>query len=353
MEKIIFECADSALSRCEFLNKQKFYQNLETSYGVKPQNIGSNYEVFHTALKNRLGVNHYIVERVMLRIMKERTKNKVYAQNDEITAFMTISAVYLKESAVEIEKAKKFTNLKKYTKHLEQKVKEADDRMRSAERMIAIGETAAMVGHDLRNPLQAIAGDLYLVNEELKDMQEGKRKTNVQESLASIQENVLYISKIISDLQDYARPLRADCEFADLSDLVAEIFQTITLPDNVKLEITIKNNLKLRTDASFIRRILTNLANNAIQAMPEGGNLTVTACKTDDTARITVADTGKGIPEEVKQKIFKPLVTTKAKGQGFGLAVVKRLVEALHGTVAFESQEGKGTKFIIELPLKN
>ena len=352
-EKIIFECADSALSQCGFLDKQKFYQLLEISYNVKPENLGSNYEIFHTALRNCLGIDHYKVERIILRIMKKRTEDGIYSRPDEISAFSHITSVYLKESEANLKKSMELTSLKRYTEHLEQVVKDADEKMKSAERMIAIGETAAMVGHDIRNPLQAIISDLYLLNEELSDMPEGKKKTNMHESIDSIQENVLYINKIVSDLQDYAKPLMVDCDAVDLSDLAAGVFDAIAVPSNVKLEINITDDLKLRTDASFLRRILTNLANNAIQAMPEGGKLTLTACQTDDAVKITVADTGSGIPEEVKRKIFKPLVTTKAKGQGFGLAVVKRLVDALNGSVSFESQEGKGTKFIIEIPLKN
>ena len=84
--------------------------------------------------------------------------------------------------------------------------------------------------------------------------------------------------------------------------------------------------------------------------MPDGGSLELRAFKTEDKATITVSDTGKGIPEEIKPKLFTPLVTTKAKGQGLGLVVVKRFVEALGGTITFESEVDKGTTFTISLP---
>ena len=86
--------------------------------------------------------------------------------------------------------------------------------------------------------------------------------------------------------------------------------------------------------------------------MPNGGKLTIKVLSNKDRTIISVKDTGVGIPEEAKPNLFKPLFTTKSKGQGLGLAVVKRLTEALGGTVTFESQEGKGAKFIIELPLE-
>jgi signal transduction histidine kinase len=99
-----------------------------------------------------------------------------------------------------------------------------------------------------------------------------------------------------------------------------------------------------------LKRIMTNLISNAVQAMPTDGKLTIAAFRQNDRAVINVQDNGMGIPEELKSKMFKPLFTTKAKGQGFGLAVVKKLTEAMQGTVTFESENGKGTKFILSFP---
>ena len=108
-------------------------------------------------------------------------------------------------------------------------------------------------------------------------------------------------------------------------------------------------------DSSFIKRILTNLILNGIQVMQEkgGGELRINAFPRAKTVIIAISDTGVGIPDAIKEKIFKPLFTTKSKGQGFGLAVVKKLVEALYGHISFETEVGKGTTFIIELPLKD
>jgi signal transduction histidine kinase len=100
-----------------------------------------------------------------------------------------------------------------------------------------------------------------------------------------------------------------------------------------------------------MKRILTNLCSNAIQAMPKGGLLTLEAVHTDDEVIISVQDTGLGISVETRDKLFKPLFTTKSKGQGFGLAVVKKLTEALNGKIRVESEVGKGTRFTLEFPL--
>ena len=267
VDKIIFECADSALSQCGFLDKIKFYQTLETSYGFKPEEIGSNYEAFHECLQNTLGIKHYAVERVLLRIMKERTDNRIYDRTDEISAFSIITNVYLKESEANLERSRAFTNLEKYTKHLEEEVKEADEKMKSAERMITIGETAAMVGHDIRNPLQALTSDLYLLNETLKDMPDDETKVTMQESLDSMQENISYISKIVADLQDYARPLNLEYKEVDFNQFFNGLLTVIFIPEKIRLELEINASSKVKTDPMFLRRALTNLMNNAIQAM--------------------------------------------------------------------------------------
>jgi len=222
---------------------------------------------------------------------------------------------------------------------------------KDTDRLAAIGQTAGMVGHDIRNPLQAITSELYLAKEAIANSPHIEDRTQTLESINIIEEQTDYISKIVSDLQDYARPLKPEYSEINLSGLIVSVFQTISIPDKIVLKIDVKDFPKIKTDPTLIRRALTNLINNAIQAMPNGGNLKIIATKTENKAVIAISDTGKGIPEEIKPKLFTPLVTTKAKGQGLGLAVVKRLVEALNGSITFESQEGKGTTFTIQLPL--
>jgi signal transduction histidine kinase len=100
----------------------------------------------------------------------------------------------------------------------------------------------------------------------------------------------------------------------------------------------------------LLKCILGNLISNAVQVMPNGGKLTIQARQEANDTFIIVQDTGVGIPENIKPKLFTPLFTTKSKGQGFGLSVVKRMTEALDGTVTFDGEQGKGTKFIIRLP---
>ncbi len=226
------------------------------------------------------------------------------------------------------------------------------DDLRRYQRLANIGETAGMVGHDIRNPLQAITSDLYLINDELKAMPQGKSREAMEESLESIGQNIVYIDKIVSDLQDYTRPIRPTIQEINFSELIKIILAKTNIPKNILTQINIDENLVLKADSSYVKRVLTNLIVNAMQAMPNGGTLTIKAVANSDRLSISVEDTGVGIPEEVKPNLFKPLFTTKSKGQGLGLAVVKRLVEGLNGKVSFVSQEGNGTKFTIDLPLE-
>ena len=224
---------------------------------------------------------------------------------------------------------------------------------KETERLVAIGQTAGMIGHDIRNPLQAIVSELYLAKQAVSVSPHIADKASALESISLIEEQTDYISKIVSDLQDFARPLKPEYSDVNLPQLVTSVFQTIKVPDNIMLKINVEGFPKIETDPTLIKRILTNLINNAIQAMPKGGNLELMACIKEGKAVITVGDTGQGIPEEIKPKLFTPLVTSKAKGQGLGLAVVKRIVEALNGSITFESEEDKGTKFIIKLPIES
>jgi two-component system, sporulation sensor kinase E len=217
-------------------------------------------------------------------------------------------------------------------------------------RLSAVGQTAGMVGHDIRNPLQAITSDIYLIREELKEIPPCEHLQGIHESLSSIEENIFYINKIVSDLQDYTRPIAPQHKPANVKELLQGTLTT-GMPKNIETEVQAPEDLEIFTDPAYLKRILNNLVTNAVQAMPNGGKLTLQAQKKDNHVIIRVKDTGSGIPEEVRDKIFTPLFTTKSKGQGLGLAVVKRLVNGLGGEITYESEEGRGTEFIVDLPI--
>ncbi len=243
----------------------------------------------------------------------------------------------------------KAREVEEYASQMEQLADERAQKLKDAERMVAIGQTAGMVGHDIRNPLQAITSELYLEKLEIATLPEGKVKENLTESFCSIEESLVYINKIVADLQDYARPLKPKKEFVAAENAIKDSLSMVTIPENIQTSISTQENLPiLMVDSTMIKRVLVNLIQNAVQAMPKGGNLTINASSQKRQVTIEVEDTGEGIPMEVQGKLFMPLVTSKSKGQGFGLAVVKRMVEAMDGTVTFETEQRKGTKFSLQ-----
>lgn len=243
--------------------------------------------------------------------------------------------------------------LEEYSKELAHLVEERTKQLRDSERLAAIGATAGMVGHDIRNPLQAIASSLYLAKSDLNDVPAGATKDALLESIVEIEKNVDYINKIVVDLQDFAKPLKPILSEIDLTLTIQEVLKNRVIPENITVEYSVDSKANcFVADATYIRRMLNNLVNNALQAMPNGGKLTIKALCESDGFVISVEDTGMGIPDEVKSKLFTPLFTTKSKGQGFGLAVVKRMTETLGGCVTFETKAGCGTKFIVRLPSK-
>jgi two-component system CheB/CheR fusion protein len=240
-----------------------------------------------------------------------------------------------------------------YTKNLESQVKEQAAKIVQSERLAAIGQTAGMVGHDLRNPLQTINGEVFLAKNELKTLPDSEQKTSLRESVVAIEEQVTYMDKIVSDLQAFVKPVQVHKQTVKLKQLITALLAQIAVPANVETKIKIDEELDVDADPQLLKRVLINLATNAVQAMPNGGELAIKAWNSGQGGvQIVVEDTGVGIPDEIKPKMFTPLFTTKPKGQGFGLASCKRVIEAHGGTIGFESQVGKGTTFTVSLPPK-
>ena len=260
-------------------------------------------------------------------------------------AFGEIASVALANSRMlemleENEKA-----LKTYSGHLAGLVEERTKKLRDSERLAAIGATAGMVGHDIRNPLQAITGDVYLAKIELASTPQSEEKTNALECLTEIEKNTDYINKIVADLQDFVKPIIPKIEETDVEKIVNSTLANLQVPINITVKQSVPKDFpKIKADQSYLQRILTNLANNAIQAMLNGGNLTIATTSRNGKAFISVEDTGEGIPEKIRSKLFTPLVTTKMTGHGFGLAAVKRFTEGMGGSISFETEIGKGNQ---------
>ncbi|MCW4033742.1 MAG: ATP-binding protein, partial [Candidatus Bathyarchaeota archaeon] len=232
-------------------------------------------------------------------------------------------------------------------------LKQVRSRLLEAERLSAIGRTTAMVGHDLRNPLQVIINTLYLARLKIDAIPPQIKKEEMEDIFRRIEAQVMYMDKIVSDLQDFSRPVDLKKIKTNMKELVDEVLTTLIVPKNVEVLVKLDyTSPKIRVDPSSMKRVISNLALNAFQAMPDGGTVTISMSTTNENATITVEDTGVGIPEKDQTKIFDPFFTTKAQGQGLGLSICKKFVEANGGSIELQSQEGKGTIFKIIFPLK-
>jgi PAS domain S-box-containing protein len=223
--------------------------------------------------------------------------------------------------------------------------KQMEERLLRSERLAAIGETAAMVGHDLRNPLQGIVGALHLLR------QEPLKPNERDEMLQLIQRNIEYSDAIVRDLSEYSGEIHLELAETTPKSITREAAHAVKAPAKVIMQNHSQDHPALRVDPSRIRRVLINLIENAAEAMPEGGTVTITSRQWNNTAEIAISDTGSGMPARVMENLWKPLQTTKAKGMGLGLAICKRIVEAHGGNISVKSEVGEGTTVTIRLPL--
>jgi PAS domain S-box-containing protein len=224
--------------------------------------------------------------------------------------------------------------------------KKLEEQVLKSQRLATIGETTAMLGHDLRNPLQSVMGAAYNIRRQLRNSD-----PSVKEMLAVIDNAVQYANGIINDLLDYSREMQLQLQPTTPKSMVKQALEKTIIPENVRVEDTASDNPMILVDEAKMRRVVTNLIENAVDAMPEGGNLSISSMRSEDQISIRIADTGVGIPKEHLSKLWRTLYTTKAKGMGLGLAIAKRIVEAHGGSISVESTVGRGSTFTITVPV--
>jgi two-component system cell cycle sensor histidine kinase/response regulator CckA len=226
--------------------------------------------------------------------------------------------------------------------------KRMEERLLKSKRLAAIGETAAMVGHDLRNPLQAIAGAAYLLRTQSVD----KLDETGRESLQIITKSIEYSDKIINDLLEYSVEIKLQPTTTNPKAITNTTLTLTRIPENVRVLNQTQNEPTIEIDNHRIQRAFLNLIRNAVDSMPQGGTLTISSTRKDGFVEFRFTDTGTGMPQEVLNKLWTPLFTTKAKGMGFGLAITKRIIEAHGGTITADSTPRKGSTFTVKLPIQ-
>lgn len=225
--------------------------------------------------------------------------------------------------------------------------KELEQKLIKSERLASIGELAAILGHDLRNPLMGIRGATYYLKTKYTDVLD----SNDEAMFASIDKSINYSDKIINDLMDYSSEINLDLETVTPKSLVKNALALMASPKNVVIIDETKEAPKFQVDARKISRGFMNIVKNSFDAMPDGGKLTIKSEEVGGAIVFSFRDTGDGMTQETLDKLWTPLFTTKAKGMGFGLPICKRTVEAHTGKVSAESSIKEGTTIRVELPL--
>jgi len=277
-----------------------------------------------------------------------------------------ILSILADQAAIAIEKARLIDDLKEAQEELQnsanelsQKVKEKTEELKQSqahlfqsEKLAGIGQLAAGIAHEIRNPLGIMATSLYYLNDVLSE-----KSKNVKKHFQIIQSEINRCEAIISNLLQFSHKSEKELEVIDVNGVLSITLSLVEkdfFAKDIKLTKKLEQRPAIRANMDEIKQVFLNLILNATQAMPNGGRLEIATSVTENQrVRIKIADSGIGIRQRHLSKIFDPFFTTKAPGEGtgIGLTLVHAIIERSGGTIQVESQDGKGTTFIIEFPV--
>ena len=287
-------------------------------------------------------------------ILGRKISGRPYSEQD-----LELLETLANQAAIALDNARLHQEVKNWGKELSRKVKEKSEELKQSqaqlfqsEKLAGIGQLAAGIAHEIRNPLGIIATSLYYLNDVLPEKRE-----DVKRHLEIMGAEINRCESIISNLLEFSRKSTQEFESIDVNQLL-----NITLPlvekdlfvRDIKLIKKFRHSPIIKANMDEMKQVFLNLILNATQAMPRGGRLDIaTSVSKNERVRIQVADSGTGIPEKHLSKIFDPFFTTKAPGEGtgLGLTLVHTIIERWEGTIEVKSQGAKGTIFTIEFPI--
>jgi signal transduction histidine kinase len=223
-------------------------------------------------------------------------------------------------------------------------LKAIESQMELRNKLSSLGEISAGIAHELRNPMAVIAGYTKILSK--------KAESALKPTVDAISREIIVMDRIISDFLSFAKPVELNPEDIDLKAIIEYcLMATAEKRNSVELQIQIGDLPFIKGDAVLMRQAFINLIQNALEAMPQGGTLTIRGIPSGkDFLDIMVTDTGHGISENIKDKIFLPFFTTKERGTGLGLAIVHKIVVSHGGSIQVENDE-QGTVFRLRLPV--
>ena len=302
----------------------RFYEEVDRTSGFKTQSI------LCVPMRNTAGEIIGVLETI------NRHGNTPFSTQD-----ISLLSEFADQAAIAIE------NARLYEKSVHE-LSEAKEALVRQDKLATLGQMTGKLCHELINFIARMRGATYFLKMVLTEgNEEAKQYLDIVDNSINIAE------KLVKDLLGFAKIKSLERQKVRISELVENLLENLDIPDKVKIEQDIPPNLpEIFIDEIQIGQVFTNLITNAIDAMPEGGTLTVRAEGEEQSVRVSFTDTGCGIPAENLPKVFEPLFTTKADGIGFGLTVVRDLTEANDGSIYVDSKLGIGTTFTVFLPTK-
>ena len=255
----------------------------------------------------------------------------------------TTFPVHLSVGEMTLGGARKFTGI---VHDLSSRV-QMEERLREQAALVRLGEMAAVIAHEVKNPLTAVRGAIQVIGNRLPV---GSREAGV---VTDIIARLDTLNQLVKDLLLFARPPQPRLHPLDISKVLEATAALLTQDAaHAGMRVTLTGHAPpVMADAELMKIVFINLLVNSSQAMKGHGDVTVTTSAQDGECAIVVSDTGPGIPPAVRERLFTPFFTTKARGTGLGLSTVKRLIEAHQGRLQVESPEGGGTRIAVHLPL--
>jgi PAS domain S-box-containing protein len=229
-------------------------------------------------------------------------------------------------------------------------VRRIEDEIEMSRRLSASGRLTRGVAHEVKNPINAIVLHLQLLQSKLQQIDPDTRR-----HMDIIGSEIHRLDRVVQILVDFTRPRELRLEETDLRRLLEDVVSLAT-PDAAQHAVNIVQELPsepifVKVDADFLKQAILNVVLNGVQAMPQGGTLSVSARREDEIVTTEIQDQGGGIPPEIQDKIFELYFTTKKGGSGIGLAQTYQIMQWHYGSLDFESVMGQGTKFHLRLPL--
>jgi signal transduction histidine kinase len=221
--------------------------------------------------------------------------------------------------------------INQYQSQLRERLEISERKRLESERLAAIGTLAASLAHEIRNPLNGMS---LLVTQMERSPERSDKDRKI---LSGLRSEIARLDRLVSDILDYARPLQLEVRRLDLRELTQEVMEFVSpLMQKNKIEVDLRlgmSPLEIQGDRDRLRQALLNVTQNAIEAMTDGGHLTVGLARVDEKVLLTIQDTGPGIPAEIQSRIFDLFFSTKEKGTGLGLSTVRKIFDAHGGSI--------------------